>query len=168
VSAAGRVRGAGGHGRPFGLRSAGEAHTGLVVFVQRSDGALRLNVHLHVLALDGAYVRNARNADGPLEFRALPPPTQEEVRRVAERMHGRLERLCAKHGVAGMAGTAGDAHGDGCAAEESQTALGVCMEAASRDVSLFGERAGERSAALLLRTRGRRPAVLAVQEVRLR
>jgi len=36
----------------FGLRRAGDAHPGLVVFVQRSDGALRLNVH--VLALDGA------------------------------------------------------------------------------------------------------------------
>jgi hypothetical protein len=128
--------------RAFGLRSAGEAHGGLVVFVQRSDGALRLNVHLHVLALDGVYVRNA---DGTLEFRVLQPPTREEVHRVAERMHGRLERLCAKHGVAGMAGTAGDEHGDGCAEEESQTALAVCMEAASRDVSLFGERAGERT-----------------------
>lgn len=98
----------------------------------------------------------------------LQPRTREEVHRVAERMHGRLERLCAKHGVAGMAGTAGDAHGDGGAEDDSQTALAVCMEAASRDVSLFGERAGVRSAALLLRTRGRRPAVLAVREVRLR
>ena len=113
-----------------------------MVFVQRSDGALRLNLHLHVLALDGAY---ARNAYGTLEFRVLQPPTPEEVHRVAERMHGRLERICAKHGVAGMAGTAGDAHGDGCAEEESPTALAVCMEAASRDVSLFGEWAGERT-----------------------
>jgi hypothetical protein len=131
--------------RAFGLRSAGEGHTGLVVFVQRSDGALRLNVHLHVLALDGVYVRNE---GGTLEFRALPPPTPEEVRRVAERMHGRLERLCAKHVVAGMAGTASDAHGEGGAeaeGDEAQTALAVCMEAASRDVSLFGERAGERT-----------------------
>ncbi len=79
--------------RTFELRSAGDAHTGLVVFVQRSDGALRLDVHLHVLALDGVYVRNA---EGTLAFRALPPPTQEEVHRVAERMHGRLERVCAK------------------------------------------------------------------------
>lgn len=34
------------------LRSVDEALTGLVVVVQRTDGALRLNVHLHVLALD--------------------------------------------------------------------------------------------------------------------
>jgi hypothetical protein len=72
---------------------------------------------------------------------------------VAERMHGRLERLCAKHGVAGMAR---DAEGDGGAEEESQTALAVCMEAASRDVSLFGERAGDR-------TEKRRVAVRALE-----
>ena len=44
----------------------------------------------------------------------------------------------------------------------------VTFKPAAQDVSLCGERAGERSAALLLRTRHRRPAVLAVQEVRLR
>jgi len=52
----------------FGLRRAGDAHPGLVVFVQRSDGALRLNVH--VLALDGAYVRGT---GGTLAFHALLP-----------------------------------------------------------------------------------------------
>ena len=56
---------------------------GLVTFVQRSDGALRLNVHLHTLALDGVYVRNA---DGKLGFHALPPPTTAEVHAVAKRM----------------------------------------------------------------------------------
>ena len=35
------------------LASVNEAHTGPVTFVQRSDGALRLNVHVHTLALDG-------------------------------------------------------------------------------------------------------------------
>ncbi len=39
--------------RHLGLSSVSAAHTGLVTFVQRSDGALRLNVHLHTLALDG-------------------------------------------------------------------------------------------------------------------
>jgi len=57
--------------RQLGLSSVNEAHTGLVTFVQRSDGALRLNVHLRTLALDGVYVRNV---DGKLEFHALAPP----------------------------------------------------------------------------------------------
>ena len=69
--------------RHLGLSSVSEAHTGLVTFVQRSDGAMRLNVHLHTLALDGVYVRNA---DGKLGFHALAPPTTEEVHAVAKRM----------------------------------------------------------------------------------
>ena len=119
--------------RQLGLSSVSEAHTGLVTFVQRSDGALRLNVHLHTLALDGVYVRNA---DKTLEFHALAPPTTEEVHAVAKRMHARLERLCVKHGVSGEPG-------------EEASVLAVCMDAASQDVSLFGERAGERTKKLV-------------------
>jgi hypothetical protein len=78
--------------RQLGLSSVSKAHAGLVTFVQRSDGALRLNVHLHTLALDGVYVRNA---GGKLEFHALAPPTTAEVYAVAKRMHARLERLWA-------------------------------------------------------------------------
>ncbi len=117
-----------------------------MVFVQRSDGALRLNVHLHVLALDGVYVRES---GGALAFHGFPPPTAAEVKRVAARMHGRLACLCAKHGVAGLAPRE-------ASEEEAETALAICMDAASRDVSLFGERAGER-------TEKRRVAVRAVE-----
>ncbi len=39
--------------RQIGLSSVSEAHRGLVLFVQRSDGAVRMNVHLPTLALDG-------------------------------------------------------------------------------------------------------------------
>jgi hypothetical protein len=44
--------------RELGLASVQDAHTGAVCAVQRTDGALRLNVHLHVLALDGVHVRD--------------------------------------------------------------------------------------------------------------
>ena len=40
----------------FGLCSVADAFTGALAAVQRTDGAVRLNVHLHVLALDGVYV----------------------------------------------------------------------------------------------------------------
>ena len=72
--------------RHFGLSSVSEVHASLVslvTFVQRSDGALRLNVHPHTLALDGVYVRNA---DGKLGFHALAPPTTEEVYAATKRM----------------------------------------------------------------------------------
>jgi len=39
--------------REFGLRSVSEAQVGAVTVVQRSDSALRLNVHFHTLAADG-------------------------------------------------------------------------------------------------------------------
>ena len=46
-----------------------DALTGAVSVIQRGDSALRLNVHFHVLALDGVYVRDAET--GVLVFHAL-------------------------------------------------------------------------------------------------
>jgi hypothetical protein len=47
-----------------------DAHTGALCAVQRTDGALRLNVHLRVLCLYGVHVRDAES--GALVFR-IPP-----------------------------------------------------------------------------------------------
>jgi hypothetical protein len=58
--------------RHLDLRSVDEAQVGAVTFIQRSDSALRLNVHFHTLALDGVYVRDAQ---GALVFHARPPPS---------------------------------------------------------------------------------------------
>ena len=65
----------------LGLPSVDDAHVGAVTFVQRSDSALRLNVHSHSLFLDGVYVRAP---SGALAFHALGAPTIEEVQQVAE------------------------------------------------------------------------------------
>jgi len=46
------------------LRSSG-ALTGSVAVVQRTDSAVRLNVHVHLLALDGVYVEDEH---GELSF----------------------------------------------------------------------------------------------------
>ena len=59
-----------------------------------------------------------------------------EVHAVAKRMNARLERLCAKHGLRDEPG-------------EEASVLAVCMDAAAQDVSLFGERAGERTKKLV-------------------
>jgi hypothetical protein len=59
----------------LGLTRMDEALTGSVCVVQRTDGALRLNVHLHVLALDGVYTEDAASE---LSFQALPAPTSAE------------------------------------------------------------------------------------------
>jgi hypothetical protein len=48
----------------LGLGSVSQALPDAAVAIERTDSALRLNVHLHVLALDGAYVRRARRRSG--------------------------------------------------------------------------------------------------------
>jgi len=64
----------------LGLASVTDAQWGAVTFIQRSDSALRLNPHLHVIGLDGVYVRDE---DGKLHFHELPPPDAQEVGRIA-------------------------------------------------------------------------------------
>ncbi len=48
--------------------------------MHNAPAAMRLNVHLHVLALDGVYVRE--NRDGALVFHPLPAPTSADVTEV--------------------------------------------------------------------------------------
>jgi hypothetical protein len=64
--------------RALSLGSVDEAETGTITFVQRFDSGLRLNVHYHVLALDGVYVRDASGAPIPAGHR-LP------IRRAGDR-----------------------------------------------------------------------------------
>jgi ribosomal protein S27E len=66
--------------------------TGAVTLIQRFGSALNLNIHFHMLVLDGAYLVGTE----PPVFRRIEPPRQEElqalVERVAERIGGALER----------------------------------------------------------------------------
>ena len=81
--------------RLFGLSSVEDAFTGTVTVIQRFDSALRLNVHLHVLALDGVYVKGD---DGGLRFLRLPRPSEEEVYEVAFRTAKKVLSMVAKKG----------------------------------------------------------------------
>jgi len=67
----------------LGLATVAQALTGAVSVIQRGDSALRLNVHYHVLALDGVYVR--QEPDAALVFHALDAPTADDVTDVAKR-----------------------------------------------------------------------------------
>ena len=49
---------------------------GAVTFVQRFNSALGLNVHFHLICMDGVY---AAGPDGAPEFHELPPPEDAEV-----------------------------------------------------------------------------------------
>ena len=60
--------------RRAGLRAGTGAETGIVTFIQRFGSALNLNIHLHLLVLDGAYTFTAQS---PRLHRARAPTTDE-------------------------------------------------------------------------------------------
>ena len=68
--------------------------TGAVTLVQRFGSALNLNIHLHMLCLDGLY---APRPGGGLRFTRVKAPEREElddlVQRIAERVGRALERM---------------------------------------------------------------------------
>jgi len=87
------------------------AHTGAVTLIQRFGSALNLNLHFHMLFLDGVYVIGA---DGTVErFRWVRAPTTAELTElthtIAQRVgdflqrHGRLERDGEQSFLAGEA-----------------------------------------------------------------
>ncbi|MFT5359049.1 MAG: hypothetical protein ACI9KE_006292 [Polyangiales bacterium] len=125
--------------RKFGLRSVRDAQIGALTFVQRADSALRLNVHFHTLALDGAIVRDE---EGELQFRALGAPTTEEVAQVATWTHASLLRVLKRHGRS-LEGISDD-----CFASD-QPVLASYYGASAADVQLLGPAAGRLAAKLV-------------------
>jgi hypothetical protein len=67
-----------------------KARCGAVTFIQRFSDALNLDPHFHTLALDGIYVEED---GGRLVFRRIPPPSDAEVARVADRVHRGVAKL---------------------------------------------------------------------------
>jgi hypothetical protein len=63
-----------------------DAATGSVTFVQRYGG-LNLNLHYHLIALDGWFHRDAA---GELAFERAPAPTQRDVEAVVLNVHARV------------------------------------------------------------------------------
>ena len=77
--------------------------TGSVTFIQRFGSAANLNVHLHVLAMDGVF---SEQPNGELAFHPAPPPTTPEVSQLLTTARKRLLRHLGKHGLLN------DDHGD--------------------------------------------------------
>ena len=140
----------------LGLSSVEDAHIGAVTFVQRSDSALRLNVHAHSLFLDGVYVRAST---GALEFHALGAPTFEEVEQVAQWTHAKIEKVLLAHG------RTLDGVGDEPAElTHEQPVLASCYAASAADVQLIGDAAGQRTLKLVQPVRAVRPEARALAE----
>lgn len=123
--------------RLFGLKSVEDAHTGAITFVQRFDSALRLNVHSHVLALDGVYVEGEA---GALSFMALPAPSADKVLDVAQRTAKRVAALLDKRGR-----SLEESEDESAKLAQDQPVLASCYAAAAEGKVLLGDRAGQRT-----------------------
>jgi hypothetical protein len=75
------------HYRAWGRRQTGApCESGAITFVQRFGSSLNLNVHFHVVALDGVFVRDS---EGRATFHTAPSPSPDELACVLERVHRR-------------------------------------------------------------------------------
>lgn len=72
------------------------ARTGAVTLIQRFGSALNLNVHFHMLFLDGVYVERP---DGSLLFRWVKAPTGAELTRLAHTIAHRVGRFLERQGL---------------------------------------------------------------------
>ncbi|EAR22701.1 putative transposase [Nitrococcus mobilis Nb-231] len=66
------------------------SQTGAVTLIQRFGSALNLNVHFHMLFLDGVYVERS---DGSLRFRWVKAPTSAELARLTQNLARRIGRF---------------------------------------------------------------------------
>jgi hypothetical protein len=72
------------------------AHTGAVTLIQRFGSALNLNIHFHMLFLDGVYVGEA----GPsARFRRVKAPTSTELTQLTHTIAHRLARYLERQGL---------------------------------------------------------------------
>ncbi len=65
----------------FGLSRDKDAHPGAISSIHRCSSNLDLNVHIHILATDGVFVRD--QPGGSVSFRDLPAPTKDEIAAIA-------------------------------------------------------------------------------------
>src|SRR5262245_38447866 len=108
--------------------------SGTVTVVQRFGSGLELNVHFHVLGLDGVF---APGADGSLRFHRVPSPSDADVARLVRTVARRIGRLLLRRGL-----TADTDALDPLATES--TALAGLASAAVQGRLALGLRAGAR------------------------
>lgn len=85
-----------------------ESEHAAITFVQRFGSSLNLNVHLHVVVVDGVFSRDGDE----LGFTAASPPTRAEMTTIVRKVRKRIEKLQSKSG------------------EELQLPLGACVRIA--------------------------------------
>ncbi len=72
------------------------AHAGAVTLIQRFGSALNLNIHFHMLFLDGVYVGEAGSS---ARFRWVKAPTSAELTQLTHTIAHRLARYLERQGL---------------------------------------------------------------------
>ena len=72
------------------------ARTGAVTLIQRFGSALNLNLHFHMLFLDGVYVERG---DGRIRFRWVKAPLSAELTHLADTIARRVGRYLERQGL---------------------------------------------------------------------
>ncbi|MGF1468571.1 MAG: transposase [Sandaracinaceae bacterium] len=129
------IRALRGHYRTRARRARvkGRVEIGTVTVLQRFGSALNLNLHFHILAVDGVC---HRDAGGQLRFTRIAEPTDDEVADLADTIAARVRRLLVQRGV-----WEDDLDGGRLQVDEPP-ALADLYEAAVRGVAASGPRAG--------------------------
>ena len=81
--------------RQSGFTVSSGARTGAVTLIQRFGSALNLNVHLHILCLDGAYTFSGNRPT----FHRARPPAGEELNRLLDVLSKRIVRVLERRGL---------------------------------------------------------------------
>ena len=73
------------------------AHTGAVTLIQRFGGAVNLNIHFHMLFLDGVYIDCADKS--LVRFRWVKAPTSDELTQLTHTIARRIARYLERQGL---------------------------------------------------------------------
>ena len=73
------------------------AKTGAVTLIQRFGGALNLNIHFHMLFLDGVYIDSAGGSR--MRFRRGKAPTSDELTQLTHTIARRIARYLERQGL---------------------------------------------------------------------
>jgi hypothetical protein len=132
-----------------------DARGGAVTVIQRAGGALNLNPHFHMAALDGVFFEK----DGEIVFHRLPAPKTEDVNDLVRRIREGVLRLLARRNIS--LGRDGEDFEDPLV--EENPALASVSAASVYGLTAVGPRAGCR-----LRRLGEEPEVVAEKPKRKR
>jgi hypothetical protein len=73
------------------------AQTGAVTLIQRFGSALNLNIHFHMLFLDGVYIGGSNGQ--PVRFRQIKAPNTNELNRLTHTIAHRVARYLVREGL---------------------------------------------------------------------